>query len=244
VPTRELLAPAQRAQFTTLPVRSARDLARYDTRSAEDLAAIGRRRRPHDRPGFAVQLASLRFPGRPLQAEETVPPAIAAKLAAQVGVDPAALDAYARERDATRREHLLEVQRVLGFRPFDGRAYREPAAWLLPTASGTDAGVAFVAAVLEELRAPDRRAGPVHRRAAGVGDAPSGPAPGVRPPHRRPHRGPAAGPRRPPGHPAGERAGLPGRPADRPASAPGPPRTGHLPAHGGPPAGRPRRLDR
>ena len=153
MPTRELLSPAQRVQFTTLAPLSARDLARYYTLSAEDLAAINRRRRPHNRLGFAVQLAYLRFPGRPLQAEEPVPPAVVAKLAGQVGVDPAVLDEYARERAETRREHLQELQRTFGFRPFDARAYRELAAWLLPTALGTDAGVVLVAALLEELRA-------------------------------------------------------------------------------------------
>jgi hypothetical protein len=66
VPTRELLAPAQRAQFTALPALSERDLARHYTLAAEDLAAINRRRRPHNRLGFAVQFAYLRFPVAPL----------------------------------------------------------------------------------------------------------------------------------------------------------------------------------
>jgi TnpA family transposase len=153
VPTRELLSPAQRGQFTTLPALSERDLARYYTLAAEDLAAINRRRRPHNRLGFAVQLAYLRFPGRPLQPDEPAPPAVVAKLAGQLGVDPAALGEYARERDETRREHLLELQQTFGFRPFDARVYRELAAWLLPTALGTDAGVVLVAALLDEMRA-------------------------------------------------------------------------------------------
>jgi Domain of unknown function (DUF4158) len=152
MPTRELLSPAQRVQFTAFPALSERDLTRHYTLSADDLAAINRHRRPHNRLGFAVQLASLRFPGRPLQAEEPVPPAVVAKLAGQVGVDPAAFEEYARERDPTRREHLQELQQTFGFRPFDARVYRELAAWLLPTALGTDAGVVLVAALLEEMR--------------------------------------------------------------------------------------------
>ena len=153
MPTRELLSPAQRVQFTTFPALSERDLARFYTLSAEDLAAINRHRRPHNRLGFAVQLAYLRFPGRPLQPDEPAPPAVVAKLAGQVGIDPAAIEEYARERDPTRREHLQEIQQTFGFRPFDARVYRELAAWLLPTALGTDAGVALVAALLDELRA-------------------------------------------------------------------------------------------
>jgi Domain of unknown function (DUF4158) len=64
-----------------------------------------------------------------------------------------AIEEYARERDPTRREHLHELQQTFGFRPFDARVYRELAAWLLPTALGTDAGVGLVAALLDELRA-------------------------------------------------------------------------------------------
>jgi hypothetical protein len=79
VPTRELLSPAQRLPFTTFPTLAERDLARYDTRSADDVAIINRHRRPHHRLGFAVQLASLLFPGRPLQPEETVTLAVVAK---------------------------------------------------------------------------------------------------------------------------------------------------------------------
>lgn len=153
MPTRELLSPAQRVQFTTFPALSERDLARYYTLSVDDLTAINRHRRPHNRLGFAVQLAALRFPGRPLQPEDTVPPAVLAKLAGQVGVDPTAFEEYARERDPTRREHLQELQQTFGFRPFDARVYRELAAWLLPTALGTDAGVALVVALLDEMRA-------------------------------------------------------------------------------------------
>jgi TnpA family transposase len=152
VPTRELLSPAQRLPFTAFPTLTERDLARYYTLSADDVAIINRHRRPHNRLGFAVQLAYLRFPGRPLQPEEAVPPAVVAKLAGQVRVDPAAFEEYARERAPTRREHLQELQQTFGFRPFDTRAYRELAAWLLPTALGTDAGVVLVAALLEEMR--------------------------------------------------------------------------------------------
>jgi hypothetical protein len=61
VPTRELLSPARRVQFTTLPALSERDLARYYTLSADDLTVITRRRRPHNRLGVATQLAYLGF---------------------------------------------------------------------------------------------------------------------------------------------------------------------------------------
>jgi TnpA family transposase len=153
MPTHEVLAPSQRAQFTELPDSlSERDLARYYTLSPEDLAVIAQRRRPHNRLGFAVQLAYLRFPGRPLRAGEQPPEAVVAYLAAQLDLDPVVLEEYARERDTTRREHLLEIQRTFEFRPFSTQTYRELAAWLLPTALSTDSGMALVTALVEEMR--------------------------------------------------------------------------------------------
>ena len=70
MPTRELLSPAQRAQFLSLPAEmNEQILARYYTLSPEDLARIRRHRRSHNKLGFAVQLAYLRFGGANLDGE-------------------------------------------------------------------------------------------------------------------------------------------------------------------------------
>src|SRR3712207_4089591 len=120
MPTRELLAPSQRAQFTEIPAAMTdRDMARSYTLTLEERQVIDQRRRPQNRLGFAVQLCYLHFPGRPLQAGETVPAPVLAYIAAQLDLDPAVLQDYARDRDTTRREHLLELQQTFGFRPFD-----------------------------------------------------------------------------------------------------------------------------
>ena len=66
---------------------------------------------------FAVQLAYLRYPGRPWNPRENVPPAILNYLAGQIGEVPAALADYAA-RDPTRREHLAEIQQTFGFHAF------------------------------------------------------------------------------------------------------------------------------
>jgi hypothetical protein len=59
---------------------------------------------------------------------------------------------YASEREATRFEHLAELQKVYGFRQFSTRDYRELSAWLLPLALSTDAGPTLVGALIEEIR--------------------------------------------------------------------------------------------
>ena len=68
MPTRELLTPSQRVQLLDIPPdMSEQILARYYTLSEDDLSLIKQRRRNHNRLGFAVQLAYLRFPGRTWQ---------------------------------------------------------------------------------------------------------------------------------------------------------------------------------
>jgi TnpA family transposase len=154
VATRELLSPAQRQRLTELAdPMDERKLARHHTLSEDDLEVIGTRRRPETKLGFTVQLCYLRFPGWPLKPGERPPHNLLEYVAAQVGEDPAAFDAYAKSRDTTRREHLVEIMRTFGFRPFDAQARRELFEFLLPVAMGTDRGTALVEAALNEMRA-------------------------------------------------------------------------------------------
>ncbi len=62
------LTPEQRHALTQIPADlSDREIARYYTFTQKDLDLIKQRRRLHNRLGFGVQLAVLRFPGRPLE---------------------------------------------------------------------------------------------------------------------------------------------------------------------------------
>lgn len=153
MPTRELLSPAQRAQMLRLPDElNDQLLARYYTLSEEDLTLIKQRRRSQNKLGFAVQLAYLRFPGRTWPPSEDVPPRLLAYLANQLHVNPLSLMQYAQGREATRFEHLAELQQVYGFRSFSASAYRELSTWLLPLALTTDNGVALIEALLQDMR--------------------------------------------------------------------------------------------
>src|SRR5438128_2147015 len=135
MPSRELLAPSQRAQFTDFTASlDDRTLARFYTLSDHDLKLIRRHRRASTQLGFAVQLGHARLPGRVLRVGEEAHPQIVATLASQLGVDAAVFTAYVHGRDTTRREHLLELQRDFGLRSFSASMYRELAVWLLPTA--------------------------------------------------------------------------------------------------------------
>jgi Domain of unknown function (DUF4158) len=148
-----LLSPTQRAKLLQIPDNfSERDITRYYSLSAEDLAVIEQHRRPQNRLGFTIQLAYLRFPGRPWDPQEQVPPAILTYLAEQIGEALDVLADYAT-RDPTRREHLSEIQRVFRFHPFTMQTYRDLSRWLMPIALSTDQGIVLVQALIDELRA-------------------------------------------------------------------------------------------
>ena len=80
---------------------------------------IGRRRRGHNRLGFAYQIAFVRILGRfarqePLEIDEE----ILRSAALQLGTSPDAIGAYA-ERRQTVSEHQRRIRRHLKLRPFD-----------------------------------------------------------------------------------------------------------------------------
>ena len=93
MPRRRALTDAQTEALLALPTAEP-DLIRYYTLSPADLAVIARRRRPHNRLGFAVQLCALRFPGRLLRPGEAVPRQVLSFVADQLDLDP--LDARRR----------------------------------------------------------------------------------------------------------------------------------------------------
>lgn len=150
--TRELLSDIQRIQFTQIPIDiSDRDIVRYYTFNTDDLKVINSRRRVHNRLGMAVQLCYLRFPGRVWELGEKVPNSILSYVASQLSVKPKFFKKYA-VRDTTRREHLAELQKVLGYDSMSISHYKRLSKWLMKLAFNTDKGIALVEALIEEMR--------------------------------------------------------------------------------------------
>src|SRR6185312_4625916 len=116
MPPRTLLSSEQRTRLFSIPTDAA-EMTRHYVLDADDLALVRARRRASNRLGFAVQLCTLRHPGRVLDPSEAPPVPMLAFVAKQIGIDPALFGEYAR-RAETRREHLLELQRFLGLRSF------------------------------------------------------------------------------------------------------------------------------
>ena len=105
MPRRRAITDAQLETLLTLPTAEP-DLIRHYTLSPADLAVIARRRRPHNRLGFAIQLCALRFPGRLLQPGEVVPREVLAFVADQLDLPPDVLVDYAA-RPQTRYDQQI-----------------------------------------------------------------------------------------------------------------------------------------
>lgn len=150
MPRRRALTGAQLAGLLALPATEA-ELARHWVLGDADLAAVGRRRRDHNRLGFALQLCALRYPGRPLRPGEAVPELALRFVADGVGAAPEAVAAYGT-RPQTRSAHLDELREAFGFAELTPACRRELAAWLLPVGLATTSAVAVAAALLEETR--------------------------------------------------------------------------------------------
>lgn len=128
------LTPEQRDALTQIPTDlSDREIARHYTLTQKDLELINQRRRHHNRLGFAVQLAVLRFPGRPLRDLAGVPPRVLAAIADQVQVPASAFSRYG-DRDHTLYEHLDEIRQTYHFRECGWKEYLWLARELLPLA--------------------------------------------------------------------------------------------------------------
>jgi hypothetical protein len=148
---RELLSPQIRSVLFDPPVEAA-DIVRHYTFSSEDMELIQNRRRPHNRLGFAVHLAYLRYPGRVLGPSETPPLAMLGYIADQLELSAAIFTGYGR-REETRREHLGELQDRLCLRMFGISDHRAVAAVANEVSAGTDRGETIIRAMIDHLRA-------------------------------------------------------------------------------------------
>lgn len=149
---RELLTSKQRTEFTTIPADISNwELASYYTLSDQDLNLIQRRRRDHNRLGFATQLCLLRFPGRTLSDVNLIPHRVLKYIADQIQVSTQKLQLYA-EREQTKYEHLEEIRTIYGYSFFSMKHYRQLSRYLLPFAMENTQALHLIKIAIEEMR--------------------------------------------------------------------------------------------
>ncbi len=145
-----MLSVTERDSLLALP-DAKDDLIRQYTLSETDLSIIRQRRGSENRLGFAVQLCYLRFPGIILGIDEPPFPPLLNMVALQLNVSIDNWDKYG-QREQTRREHLVELQTVFGFKPFTISHYRQGVQTLTELALQTDKGIVLASSLVENLR--------------------------------------------------------------------------------------------
>ena len=143
--------PSSAIRLFSIPIDTA-EMARHFVLSAEDLTLIRTKRRAANRLGFAIQLCALRHPGRVLGPAELPPEPMLAFVGKQLGIDPALFGDYAR-RAETRREHMIELQKLLRLRTFGFADWRACLKAGTDAAWATDRGEPIVQAMIDHLRA-------------------------------------------------------------------------------------------
>lgn len=93
------------------------DLARHFALSEDDLAFVRQSRGDHNRIGFALQLAHVRWKGRFATAFERVAPLAVNHIASQLGLATPPSVRYP-ERERTRWDHTQAIRTYLGLRPW------------------------------------------------------------------------------------------------------------------------------
>jgi hypothetical protein len=140
--SRELLSPQLRAALFD-PPGDPQEIVRHYTFTADDLTLIRERRLPHNRLGYAIQLAYFRYLGRALQIGEAPPPAMLSYIAQQLGFSTDLFHRYAA-RENTQREHLLELCMSCRMKSFSRRNLHPMFEAASQAATGTDRGEAIV----------------------------------------------------------------------------------------------------
>ncbi|MEM9098679.1 MAG: Tn3 family transposase [Pseudomonadota bacterium] len=151
MPRRSILTDRQRSALFDLPTDEA-TLLRHYTLADDDIEHIRIRRKPENRLGFALQLCAFRYPGRLLGSGEVIPLEVSRFIAAQLGMDADDLAGAYALREETRRDHLVELRSIYGYRMFSGGRARELRAWLERAAEGARSNDDLARGFIEECR--------------------------------------------------------------------------------------------
>jgi TnpA family transposase len=115
------------------------------------MSVINQHRGASNRFGFAVQLCYMRYPGVILNVNEEPFPPLLQFISSQIKISVDAWNEYG-ERSQTRREHLVELQSLFGFKPFTALHYRSAVVNLQTLALQTDKGMLLATSLILSLR--------------------------------------------------------------------------------------------
>ncbi len=150
MPRQLVLSATERQNLLALPDTTDELIRRY-TLSETDQAVVRKHRGAANRLGFAVQLCYLRYPGIVLGVDEPPHTQLLQLVGEQLNVSSSCWSEYGK-RAETRREHLIVLQKVFGFKTFTTTYYRQAMSALIDVAMQTDKGVTLADVLIDNLR--------------------------------------------------------------------------------------------
>lgn len=151
MPRRAILSGSERDSLLAFP-DTKEGLVQNYTFTESDLAIIRQHRGSANRLGFAIQLCYMRYPGVILGAKEVPNIALLKWVATQLKESTSSWADYGL-RAETRRDHILELQSVFGFKSFSRKYYRQALHVLEDLAWQSDKGIVLASALTKSLRA-------------------------------------------------------------------------------------------
>lgn len=156
-----VLTPEERTLFTSIPDDlSMSELAHYYTLEPKDKVFINKRRTPTNKLGVAMQLCTLRYPGRFLMNMESVSAQMVSFVAQQLGITPDALAEYGK-REKTPYDHLAEIRDTYGYLACDKADIWTLVRYLLPLAMENNEALPLVTETMVWIRQHKRIAPPI-----------------------------------------------------------------------------------
>lgn len=150
MPRRSILSTLERESLLEFP-KTSEELIRHYTFNDSELVIINQHRKSENRLGFAIQLCYMRYPGIRLGPDDVPPELLLSIVASQLKISPSSWKKYGN-RNTTRRDHLLELQKLFGFQSFTAENYQQEVRKLLDLAMQTDKSIILAESVIKELR--------------------------------------------------------------------------------------------
>jgi hypothetical protein len=150
MPRRSIFTDSERNSLLAFP-DDPDSLIRYYTFSETDLSIIQQHRGASNRLGFALQLCYVRYPGIALPVEAEPNLSLLQFVSQQLKIDPKEWLKYS-QRDVTRREHLLELLSIYGYKAFSLEFSQIASDIIEGLAWQTDKGIVLAEALIQHLR--------------------------------------------------------------------------------------------
>jgi TnpA family transposase len=147
---RDRLTPEERKIFTD-PPHDPELIARTCTFGETELRSIAQCRGDHNRLGFAVVLAYMKYPGIAMPTDAEPPLPLLQFIAEQISVGASHFAEYA-ERPQTRREHIAQIKKLLGVRAYKATDRQAVLACVQDIALKTDKGAEVAGVIARNLR--------------------------------------------------------------------------------------------